>query len=287
MVIDMNKGKIFSIEEFSVFDGPGIRTSVFLKGCPLNCMWCQNPEGQSFNSQLIRSPNGCLNCGKCFKKGLELTGKSQLVKESISVCPRRLIRVCGEDFSPQELVWRISENFDMLNAAGGGVTFSGGEPLAQPDFLIACLKLIEGKTNRALQTTGYADTKIFENVLKNCDYFLYDLKLINDQKHKQYTGVSNKQILENFITLVKSGKKFCVRTPLIPTVTDTKENAEDTAKFLFQNGVNYIELLPYNKMAGSKYTSLGKTYSPTFDQNKDVEIHTEIFSKYDIEVHVL
>lgn len=149
----MQHALIFSIEEFSTFDGPGIRTTVFLKGCPLRCQWCHNPEGQSFYNSIIRSDNGCIHCGECIKAGYAAAGKKELTKESIAVCPNRLIRMCAQSYTTETLADKLGKNLDILNASSGGVTFSGGEPLAQPKFLIEVLELLEGKTNRAIQTS--------------------------------------------------------------------------------------------------------------------------------------
>lgn len=283
----MKNGRIFSIEEFSTFDGPGIRMSVFLKGCPLRCIWCHNPEGQSAQKELLRSPNGCLGCGACFAVGEKICGKPILVRESIGVCPKNLIRECGEDITPEELVAKIDKNIGILNFNRGGVTFSGGEPLAQPDFLLSCLKLLEGRTNRAIQTCGYCDDYTFREVIDNCDYVLYDLKIFDGAKHKEYTGVSNEKILQNYRILAKSGKAFCTRIPLIPTVSDTEKNITDIARFMRECGVGYVELLPYNKMAGGKYLMLGREYEPHFDETIAPESRKEIFDSYKIEVKIL
>lgn len=273
---------VFSIEEFSTFDGPGIRTTVFLKGCPLKCSWCHNPEGQSFQNEIMRAQNGCIGCGACLK-----AGNGELNINSIAACPNRLLRFSGEKYTSKMLVEKLSKNFDILEISGGGVTFSGGEPLAHPEFLIECLSLLSGKIHTAVQTSGFGDEEIFKKVLELSDYFLFDIKLINEEKHIKYTGVSNKNILKNFKTLCESGKSFTVRTPLIPTVTDTEENLTDIASFLKENGVKRIELLPYNKAAGSKYAAVGRRFKPDYDENIESNLKTDMFLKNGIEAVIL
>lgn len=250
-------------------------------------MWCHNPESQRFDIEMARSPAGCIACGACLKKGEELTGKPSLVPESASVCPRQLVRVCGEDVSPDELCARLEKNLAILNMSGGGVTFSGGEPLCQSEFVLECLKRLRGKTSRAVQTCGYVKAELFTKVLAECDYVLYDLKLMDDAKHRHYTGVSNALILENYRTLAKSGVEFITRVPLIPTVNDTAENLTATARLMHEVGADKIELLPYNKLAGGKYKMLGREYVTDFDETLKPMAHTEIFTQYGIEVKIL
>ncbi len=277
------EGNVFSIEEFAVFDGPGIRVTVFLKGCPLNCMWCHSPEGRSFESELIKSPNGCIGCGSCKPYFIS----RGMLEKAIAVCPRNLIRMCGEKITAEELFAKLSGKLDMVNSAGGGITFSGGEPLAQSKFLLNCLALFKGKTNRAVQTSGFTDEKTFESVIGESDYMLFDLKLMDEKKHIEYTGQSNRPILNNYRILARSGVPFITRIPLIPTVNDTSENIEATAAFMAENGVSKIELLPYNASAGAKYAAVGKTYQPTFPEEAMPETHLDIFEKHRIEVTVL
>ena len=261
--------------------------TVFLKGCPLRCMWCHNPEGQAFQSEVVRSPNGCLFCNACLCEGEKKTGRPVLVPESISVCPRNLVRLCGEEISSHDLVKRIDKVVELLKLSGGGVTFSGGEPLAQPEFLRECLALLRGRVHRAIQTSGFCDPLLFSKILADCDYVLFDLKHMDPAIHQKYTGQSNEKILQNYQTLVKSKKEFITRIPLIPSVNDTAENLQATAAFLHENGVRRIELLPYNKSAGAKYRLIGKEYVTDFDGNIPPSPHTEIFEQYQIEVKVL
>ncbi len=279
----MNQGLVFAIEEFSVFDGPGIRSTVFLKGCPLRCEWCHNPEGQDFSNQILRSPNGCLGCGACEKEAVKEKGGLLFSEASINACPRGLLRYCAEAYTPEALCARLQKNVPMLNASGGGVTFSGGEPLASPTFLLESLALLKGKTHRAVQTSGYCSSEIFKKVLDNCDFMLFDVKLVNEALHEKYTGVSNAIILENFKTLARSHTAFVIRIPLIPTVSDTEENLRGIAALLREYGVGYVELLPYNKMAGAKHKLVGMRYSPSFDEGRPVECRTDIFAAYGIE----
>ena len=283
----MSRGLVFSIEEFSVFDGPGIRTSVFLMGCPLRCEWCHNPEGQSFRNSIVRSPNGCIGCRSCEQHAEHEGDRLIFTEKSISACPRSLLRYCATEYTAEALCEKLLKNAAILNSAGGGITFSGGEPTASRDFLLDCLALLDGRVNRAVQTCGYCDRELWARVLDSSDYVLFDVKLVSDEMHRKYTGVSNAPIIENFKALARSGKDFVIRTPLIPTVTDTEENITAIAELLRENGVGYIELLPYNKMAGSKYKLAGMEYSPSFDAAVPCTPQTEIFESFGIKAKLI
>ncbi len=278
----MSEALIFSIEEFSVHDGPGIRTTVFLKGCPLRCEWCHNPEGQRFENEIVKSQTGCASCGACVT-----AGGGRLDEKSVDVCPNRLLRMSGEPYTPERLLQRLCRLLPILNEAGGGVTFSGGEPLAQPDFLCECLDLLKGKTHRAVQTSGYCSAEEFRRVLGRSDFFLYDLKLPDPAAHRRYTGADNAPILRNFRTLCGSGTPFITRIPLIPGVTDTEENLAAAARFLRENGVRSVELLPYNRFAGAKYASVGRRYHPGFDESALPRARTALFKNAGIDAKVL
>ncbi len=273
---------VFSIEEFSVFDGPGMRTTVFLKGCPLKCEWCHNPEGQSFENFVVRSQNGCISCGECVRRAEKRDGRVIFGADSVANCPQNLLRYCAAEYTADELCDKLSKNLAILNSSGGGVTFSGGEPLANHNFLLECLTKLKGKTHRAVQTCGYATEEVFRGVLDECDYMLFDVKLIDDALHKRYCGVSNERILKNLQILASSGKNFVIRMPMIPTVTDTEENVRAVARTLRENGIKYIELLPYNKLAGAKYPLAGMEYAPSFDGMREAELRFEIFEEYGI-----
>ncbi len=279
----MAEALIFSIEEFSVFDGPGIRTTVFLKGCPLRCEWCHNPEGQSFENAIVRSTNGCIGCGECLRRAKRVDGKLLLTEESVANCPENLLRYVAKKYTAQGLCDQLSKNFGILNAGGGGITFSGGEPLANPDFLLECLALTCGKVNRAVQTSGYASPEVFQMVLDQCDYMLFDLKLADRDEHAKYTGVPNDKILQNFATLAHSGKAFVLRVPMIPTVTDTEKNIRGICAILLKNGVKYVELLPYNKLAGAKYPLVDREYMPSFDGEIEPNMRFDVFAEFGIE----
>ena len=277
------KGRIFSIEEFATFDGPGIRMTVFLKGCPLRCSWCHNPERQRAEVEYVRSPSGCLSCGKCLQEARrDSAGALHLTERSMEVCPRSLVRRCGEDYTVEALCERLLANKRILDASGGGVTFSGGEPFVQSEFLMASLKALKGKLHTAVQTCGYTDAKTFLAGISLCDYVLYDLKLMDGAAHRRFCGADNSRILENYRALAASGVPFVTRIPLIPGVTDTVENLTAIAAFVQEQGVDRVELLPYNRMAGSKYTGLLRAFEPGFDEDKAVELHLEIFENYGI-----
>ena len=186
------------------------------------------------------------------------------------------------EYTADELCAKLSKNLAILNSGGGGVTFSGGEPLSNHKFLLECLKKLKGKTHRAVQTSGYASEEVFASVLAECDYMLFDLKLADSALHKRYCGVSNQPILKNLQILASSGKNFVIRMPMIPTVTDTEENVRAIAEILRENGIKYIELLPYNKLAGAKYPLVGREYTPSFDGGVMPQMRIEIFEEYGI-----
>lgn len=247
-------GVIFDIKEMAVHDGPGIRTTVFLKGCPLRCKWCHNPEGLTAEPQLMYKQARCIKCGRCKTECNH--PECQPFGKCIRVCPQNCLEISGRTVEAKFLAKELKENAEILGDSFGGFTFSGGEPLAQPKFLIELMDELKDY-HLCIETSGYAKTEVFSEILEKLDFVIMDMKIADSELHKKYTGVSNSRILENFETLRKSGKPYLIRTPLIPNITDTKENLEGIKKII---GNADWEKLPYNKMAGAKYKMLGMSY---------------------------
>lgn len=265
------KGTIFNIQRFSLHDGPGIRTTVFLKGCPLRCIWCHNPESFKKEIQAVFAEERCIGCGICKGVRDELTAEN---------CPSGAIEIIGRDISVDELMTEIMKDKDYYNTSGGGVTFSGGEPLMQPEFLQAVLKECRKLgIHTAVDTCGYASKENFSAINSLTDLYLFDLKLVNDELHKTFTGVSNVLILENLKYLSRQNKRIFVRIPLIPGITDTEENINGIMEFLKQIKFGQINLLSYHRFAKNKYIKLGLEYgiSELKSQNDRTE---EIYRKF-------
>lgn len=282
---DMREGTIFDIKEFAVFDGPGMRQTVFFKGCPLRCSWCHNPEGLSGLPQLMVSGASCLHCGKCREvcenENCNACGKC------IPVCPLNLRKIAGERMTSEELVKRIRKDSDYYARYGGGVTFSGGEPLMQADFLIEVLEQLPD-VHRAIETSGYCDPGKFQQVLENLDYVMMDIKLFDREQHIYYTKADNTNILKNARTLCQGDKPFVIRIPVIPGVNDNDVNYQATADFLAgAKALQKVEFLPYHKTAGAKYEMVGKEYRPDFDPEQSVHINRRIFEDLGIHTEVL
>ena len=248
-------GVIFDIKEMAVHDGPGIRTTAFFKGCPLRCLWCHNPEGLTSKPQLMYKESRCLHCGLC--KIPCTHPECQPFGRCLHACPDNLLSVAGRTVSAVELAAELKKSAEPLGDNFGGFTFSGGEPLMQPEFLLSLAEELKG-FNLCTETSGYAKPDIFTSVIEKLDFVIMDIKLANTETHKKYTGVGNEAILANFDILKNSGKPYLIRTPLIPGITDTKENLSAIKEIIGQSN---WEQLPYNTMAGAKYKMLGMKYS--------------------------
>ena len=248
-------GTIFDIKEMAVHDGPGIRTTVFFKGCPLRCKWCHNPEGLSFEPQLMYKDARCIDCKNCLK-GCEHE-ECKPFGRCIHACPENCLEIAGRKVTAKELAMELKESAYILGNSFGGFTFSGGEPLAQPEFLFELIEELNGY-NLCIETSGFADSKTFKTVIEKLDFIIMDIKLADFNVHKKYTGSGNDKILKNFEILKNSGKPYIIRTPLIPDITDTKDNLKKIEKII---GDSSWEKLPYNAAAGAKYKMLGLEYT--------------------------
>lgn len=293
----MRSGTIFDIKEFAVHDGPGVRQTVFFKGCPLRCQWCHNPEGLSARPQLMFSRSSCSRCGKCrlvcpLSPDKESTSPAfpadcTACGACVRVCPLGLRTISGQRMTSQELTAAIRENSGYYAALGGGVTFSGGEPLMQGDFLLEVLEQISD-LHTAIETSAYAPPDLFQAVTDRLSFIMMDVKLMDPALHRRYTGVDNRVILENLTRLCRGKKEFVVRIPLIPGVNDSAANLEQTAAFLSgASSLLRVELLPYHQTAGAKYGMLGMEYHPDFDPSVPIRIPAHLFEKYQIKAVTL
>ena len=270
------RGVVFNIQRFSIHDGPGIRSTVFLKGCPLHCPWCQNPESIRLLPEIITRDIKCIRCGKCVdicsqgaifigEEGRVIEwGKCNYCLKCAEVCPSKSIEASGEYKSADEVIEEVVRDSNFYRRSGGGMTISGGEPLVQWRFTLALLQKARKKgIHTALDTTGYADWEALDKVLNYTKLVLYDLKHMDSARHKEVTGVSNELILENLEkTVKKPGLKVWIRRPIILNFNDYEEELEELCRFVLTLGpaVEKVSLLPFHKFAELKYTAVGKVY---------------------------
>jgi pyruvate formate lyase activating enzyme len=251
----MTSGIVFDIKEFAVHDGPGLRTTVFLKGCPLSCMWCHNPEGQFPQPQLIRSPAG--------------------------------ERISGKVYQPGELAFLLNQQAAVLRQNEGGITFSGGEPLLQAKFVSKVIDQLDG-LHVVLDTSAYGREADFRLLVARSDLIFFDLKLIDRTAHRHFTGCDNDLILNNLRNLSMMGKPFVVRVPMVPGVTDTKENLSAIAHTIHgMPGLLKVDLLPYNRAAGAKYENVGMQFDPEYDESRQLNLDTAIFERIGIKADIV
>ena len=280
-------GTVFDIKEFSVYDGPGVRATVFLKGCPLRCGWCHNPEGLGKSPQIMVS-SGCGNCGKCRVDGCAFlsNGECNGCGACVSLCPQGLRKISGTTYTVEELTKRLL-TYAPFFGSDGGVTFSGGEPTFQPDFLCEALDVLgRSGIHRAVQTCGYCSESVWKRVLERVDFVLFDIKHTDAERHKQYTGVDNAPILTNLRHLIASGIPFIARVPLIAGVNDDAVNLAKTAELLADApNLQRVELLPYNGAAGAKYKMVGLPFEHNFHAPEGVD--TSVFTARDLECRTL
>lgn len=268
------EGNIFNIQKYSIHDGPGIRTTVFFKGCPLKCKWCHNPESQSFNNEIMFFKDKCIGCGFCLKacknKVISFNSNSinfnkdkcTLCGQCCEDCPTTAMSMVGERKSSDDIINEILKDKIFYDESKGGVTFSGGEPLSQKDFLKELLIKCKNKgINTVVDTSGFGEEETIRDISPYVDLFLYDLKVIDNEKHNKYVGVSNEKILKNLKLLTDLNKRIFIRIPIIPTVNDSKKDIEDFINTLKNiRGIEEINILPYHNISSEKYKRLNKKY---------------------------
>lgn len=263
-------GLIFDIKRYAVHDGPGIRTTVFFKGCPLTCVWCHNPEGKSREPEIMWSKERCIQCKSCqdvcnthaISNTLVLDReKCTLCRKCVEVCPAQALQIVGKEMTVTDVMNEIKKDIIFYDESKGGVTFSGGEPLMQPDFLFQLLRACTNQgIHTAVDTSGYAPLDILLKISAHTDLFLYDIKVINDKMHKKTTGVSNTLILENVKKLPQH--KVVVRFPLVPGVNDHERDIKALGAFVSSVHVKEVNILPYHKAGIEKAKRLNHNHNP-------------------------
>ena len=279
------ESKIFDIMKYSIHDGPGIRTTVFFKGCPLKCQWCHNPESQGFGQELMYWPDRCIGCGQCLEicpngAVVSTAGKFEYLRDECQACgacckachagARELV---AKTMSVSEVMAEIEKDLIFYDESGGGVTFSGGEAVMQPVFLLELLKECRKKEIHAtVETCGYVNLEFLQTISDYVNLFLYDLKLMDHQKHQNFTGVPNELILDNLRWLAEHHPRVIVRVPIIPGINDDEENLSQLGDFVASlKRVSELHILPYHKAGVDKYQRLGLIYLLPDIQSPDNE----------------
>ena len=269
-----DRGIVFNIQKFSVNDGPGIRTVVFLKGCPLRCKWCANPESQLVRAEIMWDEKKCVHCRHCIEvcplqavsarngKIIIDSSKCDGCGKCFHECPGKALKNEGELKTVREVMDTVMQDLPFYEESGGGITLSGGEMLAQPEFAVSLLKASkENNLHTCAETTGFAKQEVFASVIENLDLILFDVKHWNSEKHKEGTGVKNERILANLKYAIDQGKDVLPRIPVIPGFNDSIEDAANLARVIKEAGSTKCQLLPFHQFGENKYEQLGREYS--------------------------
>ena len=314
----MTTGRLYDIQGFSVQDGPGIRTTAFLKGCPLRCPWCHSPESQRFDKQLSWMSMRCLGLDACRSRCMNACPKGAIEEGPLKTdvqtgaqlrtihvkrdlcddcgacadkCYAEALTLCGKDYTSEELVNRLLQDKNFFDTSGGGVTISGGEALCQIDFIVEVMQGLKANgIHVALDTTGFAPWETVERTTPYVDLYLYDLKHMDSAKHKAAVGVPNERILENAQKLAACGKKLQIRIPVIPRFNEDEENIRATAEFCVKLGeaVEVIQLLPYHNMGVMKYLRIsdGKPLEAIPPSDEKMAHLRDIMASYGLNVTI-
>ncbi|MBQ9650513.1 MAG: glycyl-radical enzyme activating protein [Prevotella sp.] len=267
---------IFDIKRYAINDGPGIRTTLFMKGCPLHCVWCHNPESWSPRQQVLYKKSKCIGCQSCVEvcpqqvlrltpNGIVMGSGCTLCTLCTEECPTTALELCGREWTMEDLMAEVEKERDIMTDSGGGVTLCGGEPLMHPEATLALLEELGRRGfHRTVDTTLYAAEEVVHQVADNCELLLVDLKLMDSEKHRRFTGVPNELILDNIRLLATLDKDFFVRIPLIEGVNADDENIEATARFLdtLPWKRRTVNLLPYHDVGKDKHRRMWSTYNP-------------------------
>lgn len=268
---------LFDIKRYAIHDGPGIRTTLFLKGCPLRCVWCHNPESWSSAKQRLYKQVKCIGCSSCVDacpegalkltpEGIRPTGRPCVLCGSCAdACPALAMEICGREWPMDELMAEVEKERGVMENSGGGVTLSGGEPLLHPEYTLDLLEELGRRGfHRAVDTTLFASPATVRAVAEACDLFLVDLKVMDADAHRRYTGVSNEGILENLRLVASVGMPYFIRIPLIAEVNASEENIAATADFLrsLERPPVEVDLLPYHDIGKGKHERMGTVYNP-------------------------
>lgn len=283
----MTRGRVFNIQKFSIHDGPGLRTTVFLKGCPLRCLWCHNPEGMRPAPELMVATSRCIHCGQCVEtcpsgrlaaldRGDADVPRCRLCGTCVDVCPVEARQWVGRPMTVDDVVAEVLKDRLFYDDSGGGVTFSGGEPLMQPRFLNAALEACRREGVRtAVDTCGFCRRDDLLAAAHWTDLFLFDLKVMDDDRHRRLTGASNRPILDNLEALVRVHDDVRIRIPVIPGLNDDRENIVATACFVASlPGVRRVSLLPYHPYGRHKRERLADA-DPVSELSPPSEVHME------------